>query len=394
MASLDLLRLLAVVFVLGRHLGSPPSSWPEPLRLPFLMWVQGGWVGVDLFFVLSGFLVSGLLFTEYKARGSLGIGRFYTRRGWKIYPPFYVLIATTVIVSLAQGESIPPERLWPELLFLQSYWIGLWGHTWSLAVEEHFYLLLPLALTVMLRRNRKSPTPLKPVLALTAVVAVASLALRVLNWHFHFTMPVASHLRLDSLFFGVAISYLYHFHTSQFVGLLTPWRRWLIAGGALLLTPPFVFHLQTTPLILAVGLTAFYIGSGMLMVGILLSNISNRRPVALLAALGAYSYSIYLWHMPVRDWGIELAEWIYGAPLGRTVQGPLYLVGSFVVGVVMAKLVEVPVLRLRDRWFPARSPGAIEEQPASSSPSKVSDKVGSNSSSHPTLLSSPGRPPG
>lgn len=53
-------------------------------------------MGVDLFFVLSGFLVSGLLFTEYRSRGHLGVGRFYIRRGWKIYPPFIALIAATV----------------------------------------------------------------------------------------------------------------------------------------------------------------------------------------------------------------------------------------------------------------------------------------------------------
>ena len=241
--GLDLLRLLAVVLVLGRHMPTPPEAWPTVVRLPFLAWNRGGWVGVDLFFVLSGFLVSGLLFTEFKSRGRLGVGRFYMRRGWKIYPPFFALIAATVAVQLLRGQPIPPASLASEVLFLQSYVPGLWNHTWSLAVEEHFYVLLPLTLALILRWNRGSPTPLRPILTVAAVVAGASLALRVLNWYLrpsydHLTHLFASHLRLDSLLFGVAISYAYHFHPDSFIRRLTPWRRTLIVCGALLFAPP------------------------------------------------------------------------------------------------------------------------------------------------------------
>lgn len=80
--GLDLLRLVAILLVLGRHL------LPGYENNTFLsIWRTGGWVGVDLFFVLSGFLVSGLLFEEYKKRGSLDLKRFLIRRGFKIYPP-------------------------------------------------------------------------------------------------------------------------------------------------------------------------------------------------------------------------------------------------------------------------------------------------------------------
>jgi peptidoglycan/LPS O-acetylase OafA/YrhL len=82
------------MLVLGRHMWSPPESLPSGWKSFFLTWQRGGWVGVDLFFVLSGFLVSGLLFTDYKSRGRLSIGRFYMRRGWKIYPPFFSLSAS------------------------------------------------------------------------------------------------------------------------------------------------------------------------------------------------------------------------------------------------------------------------------------------------------------
>src|SRR6185503_12438978 len=209
----------------------PPETWPVGWgSIPFT-WQRRGWVGVDLFFVLSGFLVSGLLFSEYNLRNRLSIGRFFMRRGWKIYPPFLTLIAATVIGILIAGGPVKWQSLVSELMFLQGYVPGLWDHTWSLAVEEHFYLLLPVVLILTLKFNRGSPKPLKPVLALAGCVAVLSLVLRLLTWQYrptydHITHLFPSHLRFDSLFFGVAISYAYHFHKSRFIESLSPWRRW------------------------------------------------------------------------------------------------------------------------------------------------------------------------
>ena len=108
----------------------------------------------------------------------------------------------------------------------------------------------------------------------------------------------------------------------------------------------------------------------MKLVGILLSQIPLHRSVALLATLGAYSYSIYLWHVPILDWGIPLVERALGVPLDFGARLAVYFGGSICFGIVMAKLVEVPVLRLRDRWFPSRSPGAVEVGPNRSMPLK------------------------
>ncbi len=366
--GLDLLRFLAILLVLGRHLPSPPGSYPAAGQAVFTTWHRGGWVGVDLFFVLSGFLVAGLLFSEYKSHERLSLARFYTRRGWKIYPPFYALIAVTMIVTLACGEPYSRLSLGSELVFLQSYLPGLWNHTWSLAVEEHFYLILPLLLAALLRLNRGSPGPLRPVLSLAACVAVGALLLRLLDWYYrpsysHLTHSFATHLRLDSLFFGVAISYVYHFHTERFVATLTPWRRWLMAGGVLALVPAFALPLETTPFVYTAGFTVFYLGSGMLMVGVLLSDLPHNRFLTGLGELGAYSYSIYLWHMAVIEWEVPLVERVRGATVGFGSLAAMDVIGSLAVGVVMAKVVELPALRLRDRWFPARAKGPIENPP-------------------------------
>ena len=345
-----------------------PESWPAAAKILLLTWRQGGWVGVDLFFVLSGFLVSGLLFTEHKSRGRLGVGRFYVRRGWRIYAPFIVLIGASVLMRWRDGRPVSLRSVGSELFFLQSYVPGLWNHTWSLAVEEHFYLLLPMTLALMLRWNKDSPKPLRPILSLAAGVAVFALASRLVNWHMrpsygHLTHLFASHLRLDSLFFGVVISYAYHFHSSRFERLFTQRRRFLILGGALLLTPAFAFPLETTPFIYTIGLTIFYVGSGMMLVGTLLSQIPHGRVVAVLATLGAYSYSIYLWHMFVIVRLIPLVEGAFDVELDSGTRLAMYFVGSFGLGIAMAKAVEVPALRIRDRWFPSRSPGAVGEGP-------------------------------
>ncbi len=429
--GLDVLRFVAIMLVLGAHLEPPPEPWQLGWRSILVIWQchdarsilwtwqRGGWIGVDLFFVLSGFLISGLLFTEYKSRGTLSVGRFYLRRGWKIYPPFFVLIAATLISNLICGTpAVEFRQLLSELLFLQSYLPGLWGHTWSLAVEEHFYLLLPLALVLMRRLKRNSPTPFQPVLPLAACIAVSALVLRLVNWHNHpnfsnITHLFPSHLRFDSLFFGVAISYVYHFHTRWFVETLTPWRRWLIVGGALLLAPTFIWPLRTTPFIFTAGYTLCYFGSGLLLVGTLLCDVTRNGPIigarggdhgpmvgeecaptsvkngllagasgfdgflaraaGFMATLGAYSYSIYLWHLAVRLYGVQLIERACGVTPGLSVRAASYVIGSLLLGVLMAKIVELPALRLRNRWFPSLTSGPIEDQPiplAGTSPSR------------------------
>jgi peptidoglycan/LPS O-acetylase OafA/YrhL len=109
-----------------------------------------------LFFVLSGFLISRLLFAEYQEKGRIAFGRFAFRRGMKIWPPFYALSVLVLIVSFLNSE---PHQwfLRPFLhdaLFMDSYVPGTFGHFWSLAVEEHFYIFLPIVLFLMPRTAR------------------------------------------------------------------------------------------------------------------------------------------------------------------------------------------------------------------------------------------------
>ena len=111
--SLDVLRGIAILLVLGRHFNYFP------------LWRQAGWIGVDLFFVLSGFLISGLLFQEYKNTGKLDVRRFILCRGLKIWPSYYLLILATmlfyVFIARASEHPFPKHEVAVSALFIRNY---------------------------------------------------------------------------------------------------------------------------------------------------------------------------------------------------------------------------------------------------------------------------------
>ena len=150
--QLDVLRGIAVLLVMGYHLPA----------LPILS--NAGYLSVDLFFVLSGFLVSGLLFREIQSTGGVNLSRFYLRRALKIYPSVYLLLALTYLLfTAALGWAQVSNTALGDLLLSQNYLGGLWGHTWSLAVEEHFYLLLPVTLILLLGLRTRTARDLSTV---------------------------------------------------------------------------------------------------------------------------------------------------------------------------------------------------------------------------------------
>jgi peptidoglycan/LPS O-acetylase OafA/YrhL len=357
---LDALRAVAVLLVLGRH------------RSVSAVWTRIGWCGVDLFFVISGFLISGLLFQEYKRFGDIRLKTFWLRRGLKIYPAFYVYtLALTVAYLLftgkVSGARFPVRPLLIDATFLSSYFQGLSGHTWSLAVEEHFYILLPVFLLVLMRLRAKQSDPFAPIPVVFLVIAIGSLCLRMAartarpEDYFSYLFP--THLRIDSLFCGVTIGYLFHFKP-QLLSRVTGWPL-LIAGGALLI-PIYFFEIENWNMY-TWGLTCTFLGFACIVTWAIYVPFRPGHllafPIELLARIGFYSYSIYLWHWiiifylrpyfryqcittssPVA-WssGMEWWQWLLSMAL------------SIIVGIAMGVLIEQPVLRLRDRWFPSRT---------------------------------------
>jgi peptidoglycan/LPS O-acetylase OafA/YrhL len=363
---LDALRGVAVLLVLGRHLELPADAHPL-----LACWQRGGWVGVDLFFVLSGFLVSGLLFREYRRSGSLLLWRFLVRRAFRIYPAFFVLLGCTWLVSqVLHTPRVSGRAFLVEMLFVQNYFRGVWNHTWSLAVEEHFYIGLPLLLLGLAWMGRRTSDPFRSLVPLGAVTVVVLAGLRCLNsWRQPYSNPThlfPTHLRADSLLAGVLLAYAWHFHRTAFDQFVGRRRRLLLCAGMACFVPAFMFDLETAWLVSTVGLSLFALGA----VLVIAAGLGGDAPslARWLAPVGGCSYSIYLWHVPVLIWGVPLAEHAVGYRLDNGVRMLVYLAGSLMVGAGMAWLIEKPALRLRDAWIPStserRTIGKSSEEPA------------------------------
>lgn len=353
-ALLDIMRAGSVLLVLGGHVPRMRPTAPIALaRYLELTWQQGGWVGVDVFFVLSGFLVSGLLFREHLSTGTIRTGRFLARRGLKIYPAFWHLMLMTFLVW---GTAFSGRAFLAELLFVQSYAPYVWGHTWSLAVEEHFYFGLAILFVWLSKRHVRQPFACIP--RLFAVVALVELALRGLVAYtrpFEFyTHIFPSHLRMDALLCGVAVSYAYRYHRVIFLATVRRWRPLLTLTGVALLSVAFIVPLESTPLMPSVGLTAIYLGAASLLTVALTLKEPTHVAWRALAYLGAHSYSIYLWHAPARVWVFEPLT--AHVALSWPIYTVIYWAISLIPGIAMAKLIEYPVLRLRDRYIPSTPP--------------------------------------
>jgi peptidoglycan/LPS O-acetylase OafA/YrhL len=354
-AGLDAVRGLAVLMVLGAHfdLGAAPLAAPTWLERGLRQWQAAGWSGVDLFFVLSGFLISGLLFREYSARGQVRVGRFLIRRGLKIYPSFYVMVFFTVLIMLASGNPVKPAELMAELLFVQNYGPTLYNYTWSLAVEEHFYLLLVGLIAWRATRGGQ----LGQVRLLVLLVLPATLLARLASawgWPDSYESHVNyTHLRLDGLAFGVALGYLAVFHAQSLQDWVRRWR-WGLLGSSTLLSAALFGLPHTSPWVYTAGLTALYLGAGSLL---LLARYApfgapRRALIAPLAWVGANSYAIYLWHVPVRKWGGGLLALATGQGSPTVLGLALYVAAAVAVGALMTSAIERPALAWRDRRFP------------------------------------------
>ena len=323
------------------------------------VWQRGGWVGVDLFFVLSGFLISGLLFREHQKFGHISFKNFFIRRGLKIYPPFFFMILVTFVKMVVRREEIPLGKLTREILFVQNYGEGLWNHTWSLAIEEHFYILLPIVLILSLRSPHSDQRPFAWVPRTFAAVALICLVLRIataLLWPYHDrTHQFPTHLRVDSLLCGVVIGYFYHYRAATLSEVSRRFRRYFLPLGILCFVPPFAFAIESTPFLYTFGFGLLWIGGALLLVSVIPDEPKPSLPINALSFMGSRSYSIYLWHMPMAAWGIGTPMRFLFGGFNWYYYAASYLAGTILLGISMASIIEYPVLRVRDRLYPSRS---------------------------------------
>jgi len=372
LVQLDFLRGVAILLVLLHHTPMPGSDLGaiQPFVAPF---IGLGWSGVDMFFILSGFLVGGLLFNEIAKTGSLNAGRFLIRRAFKLWPSYAVFIIYYAAKLIHRGDSISGTlyALWPNFVHLQNYihvenpFALAPEHTWSLAVEEHFYLALPLLLLFLTRGARRERLSLIP--WISVALLIVCLGLRMTNFSrpfYRYTQLFPTHLRIDTLFLGVCLSYLYHFNPAL-------WRRFAARKSVpfvlgLAFVAPMLWLPEASPFVFTVGFTMLAFGYACLLIAAVplpgepapVSALWRNPLVRGVAWIGLYSYSIYLWH---RDLGLEPVEhWLEPVwrGFGTAWQGALFLIlgisAAVISGCVMGKLVEFPVLRLRERFFGAK----------------------------------------
>lgn len=332
--QLDGIRAVAVAIVVVAHGG--------------LDRVVPGGFGVTIFFFLSGYLITSLLRSEVAVTGTVSLKGFYWRRFLRIFPPLYITLLLTWAASQAGwfGNRVNGAAVPYDFLFLSNY-AHLFGEEnglpiplWSLAVEEHFYLLFPIVFVFVLART----SPLKAA-QLCAAACVGVLALRLT------TLAVApeelwrnyywTHTRIDSILFGSCLA-LWNNPTMD----RSYWRptnnHALFALGAILFTivvrdPVFRDTMRYTVQGAALFVLFSYVLSDRSRV---VNRVLESRPLRL---IGLLSYTLYLIHLPVY---VVLRESLNVAPVVSGVIGlPIALLYSW----FMYKVVEKPLAEWRKR---------------------------------------------
>lgn len=343
--ELDFIRGVAILLVMGVHFQTVPT---DNLLFRFLQYPGQtfGGVGVDLFFVLSGFLVGGLLMKEYKSQNSLDVRRFILRRGMKIWPAYYFFLLMEVVTHAHPLKTF----LWQNLLHVQNYTGSTIRHSWSLAVEEHFYLALAFGMGWMVTRHWPPARILKLLLTVMAVVLVTrSISYFLIGASAAFEQ---THNRIDSLVCGVSLALVYHFFPETFRAL-SRFKSILIAVTAVVVL--FLCTVQAPVIRNTVGFTIIYIGAAafLLLAYSHSSRIRGWIPYRIVATIGVYSYGIYLYHNSVRNPCMALAKH-FPAAWQWPVLMLLQYSSAIVLGAVVTRIVEWPFLRYRDRILPQR----------------------------------------
>jgi peptidoglycan/LPS O-acetylase OafA/YrhL len=355
--QLDFVRGIAILAVMEYHFLTVPVN--NIFARSFEQFGKRiGWMGVDLFFVLSGFLVGGLLVQELLKTGEIRIWRFLSRRMFKIWPAYYFYILFQICVR----KHPLPTFVWQNLLNIQNYAGTSLMHTWSLAVEEHFYVALPVALLFMYRNS----TLRKWMVHILAGCCALVLCGRIVSvYGLHSGDPQwLTHARIDSLLFGVILSYILYAHREAFEKLVRFRVPLLLAtlGGIVF----GLYNGDATRAMWSFGYTLNYLSLGSLM--LLVYGYEGRATRTFLykavALIGVYSYGIYLWHLSVRE---PLAKFMmHVAPGVRwgTLMVSQYA-AAIILGVVVTKAIEFPMLRLRERLVP-RGPAQLPPDVADS----------------------------
>lgn len=362
--GIDLLRAAAIIAVMLYHITS------HGIALPAI--VEHGWMGVDLFFVLSGYLIGWQLWRQYAQGATPDWRMFMAGRALRILPAYYAVLALYVLLPAWRegGDLQPPWKFVTFTLNLLPDWEQgtAYSHAWSLCVEEHFYLLFPAAAWLLARR----PGAL-PAVATAIGLMGGGMLLRAWLWRH----GVAPHLdagdtgtamrqyvatiynptwsRLDGLLMGVLLAAVRAFRPGWWSSLMRrPWLS-LGIGAALLACGTRIASMSAAgavvlfPLV-ALGCTCLLAGAASPATWI------GRRALPGVASLAMLAFSLYLTHKQVYGW---LDAALPGLGRQAPVLAPLvYAAASVAVAALLYLAIERPFLRLRDRWLPGKAASA------------------------------------
>ena len=351
-ANLDLLRAVAVTLVVASNAAVEMVVGPGLAGRV----ASSGWVGVDLFFVLSGWLVGGLYWRELARDGRVRTGRFWGRRWLRTVPAYLVALHVVFAAKWAlSGGALAYDARY--LLFVQNYEarIPYWAVSWSLCVEEHFYLALPLALGAAVRTRFGMD-------ALLAVALVVSVVSRVLTvepgdplYGLHYT---ATHMRMEGLVLGVWASHVYHRRPARWPAVVRVARLAAVPGLLLVasvpLLPPGVLNRY--------AFTLVDIAFAAVLVAVVARPPLLGATSRAVRAVALASYSVYMTHTVALEVTERVAS---GLPAPLHVAVGLAAVAA--VGAAFYAAVERPSLRLRERLLPGRVP-SVSLAPISLSP--------------------------
>jgi len=375
--ALDGLRGIAILLVMVYHFSYGGHFSSSPVDAAY-GWVSGlGWVGVDLFFVLSGFLITGILSDSRERVGYFS--SFYARRALRIFPLYYAFVLVVLPVAARVGAPDPAHllgRLRESLGWYLGYGVnfmlafnGGWkadilstAHLWSLAVEEQFYLIWP-PLVLLLSRRALMRT--------SAVLAAAALLIRVamrLGGGGEVAAYVLPFARMDALLLGALVAL-----AVRELGSVAPLARraprvlavsGVVAAATLAAAPARLS--SGSPWVQTVGLSAIAVFFAALLVTALAAPEGSRwgrlLRAPLLATLGKYSYALYIFHPLVMTtlqsvgWGVDRFAFVgWGLQIGvHLVFTAFATLMSLAVAWLSWTLMERHFLRLKEH-FPTRA---------------------------------------
>jgi peptidoglycan/LPS O-acetylase OafA/YrhL len=356
--ELDGIRSVAILLVLFFHCRI--IAWPKSAgeRVYYLL-AHSCWIGVDLFFVLSGYLITGILLDSFTRERYFQ--NFYVRRVLRIFPLYYgVLTVVTIFSAFGSYSVLEQHSPWARLSYWvhSQNWLGwfglqpteLLGHFWSLAIEEQFYLVWPALVLFAARRNSVAWLCLGT--ALLAILARLALVRSHGYLAYFFTFS-----RLDTLALGALVAVLL-----RRSGSLEPFRRqaFVLAGISATIVAGLGlkqrgFHGQD-PLVLNYGLLPLALFFACLLVIVLSAEEDSAVRVVLrndwLRTIGVISYGIYVFHWPViallqSAWPVIDSFWVNQIGMLLTASAL-----SITLAWVSYRYFESPFLRLKDRFAP------------------------------------------